>query len=1187
MVSALSAMTLMGVALVAAVLVPLGPAEATPVCTGDDRSLCGGRIFPEPMESLTAITYAETVEGLQTLADESNGWMTLAVIGQSFDANDIVMWELTDPDSPVALEDRKVVFVSQSIHGNEPGGREGAARYTEDLLTGRDEARRDLLDRVRLVQVILNPDGWQEGDHDRPADPDNPPDSAGGWCRGNGDGVCAGDVGGVDLNRNLPWYGWNDGYTPDDPEPETQALVDLVRNTLAGADLQVSTDIHGEVHDAAAWIMLSAGQFNLQGSMQQRGHGDAVDAAVDAALADDVLVSLAQNGLALEPGILTASSEFGSVSADGHGSPASGTGFLGDWLAQANGGDSASISTIELFNLDASPGLNSLTARREILQVYRDTVAAILGAMLDQAVIDHQPTVELDGQVGYVHDPATVTDPVLGEPRSQMAFFEDFGPFLDQPLVALAPADVSTAGALADLESLVVATDVLDAAGVAAVRAFAEDGGNVVLTDSAVQDLPDLIDGVETADVSLFADDVITTDFRPGRTDPMTAGLRDIAFLTVEPATLGYAASGGSDTPAYTVAQTAWDAAGGTTVAEIDGETGIGYAPVGDGEVTVIGHLLPPPMPDGRILYGLEEYGVLDTGYHVLINALDAELTVAPVDVYEQQPVSADVAVTLEGPTTMNLGDSGTFTATLTNAGPDPATAPTTTLTFPSAVTVDEVATGCTTSGRVVTCERSGLGVGQTIELAVEVTAADTRAATVSATVDTTSEDPSLANNTDSQAVRVVDPNAPAPAPGQAALDLIASAAPNPTVVGDVVAVTAEVSNSGDTTADGVEVEFDLPAGVQLSSAPQDCATDANVTTCPVEQAATFAGAIAADQSGSVSISVTADRAATHQVGVTATSTTTGVSPASALVAVDVVEPADETVVRVAGPDRVATALEASRDAHPDGTAGAVVLARADAFPDALAGGPLAAAENAPLLLTPTDQLDERVATEIDRVLPDGGRVYLLGGTAALGAGVESTLTNSGYDVVRLAGAGRAETAVAIADATTDAPSTIFVATGGDFPDALGAGAAAVATDGVVVLTAGTAMPDVTREYLDAHPDAEVVAVGGQAAQATPGATDLVGADRYATNALVADRFFDAPVVAGVATGAAFPDALAGVPHLAVRGGPMLLTAAEQLSGPASDYIESRASSLERVYVYGGTAAVSASVESSLAALLA
>ena len=56
--------------------------------------------------------------------------------------------------------------------------------------------------------------------------------------------------------------------------------------------------------------------------------------------------------------------------------------------------------------------------------------------------------------------------------------------------------------------------------------------------------------------------------------------------------------------------------------------------------------------------------------------------------------------------------------------------------------------------------------------------------------------------------------------------------------------------------------------------------------------------------------------------------------------------------IRLAGVDRVDTAVKISQNSFPaNGSANAVVLARGDIFPDALAGAPLAVAKGGPLLL--------------------------------------------------------------------------------------------------------------------------------------------------------------------------------------------------------------------------------------------
>ncbi len=85
-------------------------------------------------------------------------------------------------------------------------------------------------------------------------------------------------------------------------------------------------------------------------------------------------------------------------------------------------------------------------------------------------------------------------------------------------------------------------------------------------------------------------------------------------------------------------------------------------------------------------------------------------------------------------------------------------------------------------------------------------------------------------------------------------------------------------------------------------------------------------------------------------------------------------------VARLSGVDRDATAVRVSQEDFPGpASAQAVVLASNAAFPDALAGTPLAVAVGGPLLLSPPADLDPVVAAEISRVLPAGATVYLLG----------------------------------------------------------------------------------------------------------------------------------------------------------------------------------------------------------------
>jgi putative cell wall-binding protein len=259
-------------------------------------------------------------------------------------------------------------------------------------------------------------------------------------------------------------------------------------------------------------------------------------------------------------------------------------------------------------------------------------------------------------------------------------------------------------------------------------------------------------------------------------------------------------------------------------------------------------------------------------------------------------------------------------------------------------------------------------------------------------------------------------------------------------------------------------------------------------------------------------------------------------------------------VDRVAGSDRIDTAVEVSNAQYPSGGLGHVVLVNGDRFPDAVAAGPYAASLGAPILLTRQATLPPRTRTEIGRVLSPGAIVDIVGGPAAVGETIADELRDLGYDVVRTAGADRYETAVRVA-AKIPNPKTIVLATGQDFPDALAAGPAASVSEGVVLLTAGSRMPPVATGFIQANGGATRYAVGGPAAAADPQATPVVGADRYATAVAVANEFFPEPTVVGIVNGTAFPDALAAGAILGVQNGPLLLATQDDLPDPTSTYL--------------------------------
>lgn len=321
--------------------------------------------------------------------------------------------------------------------------------------------------------------------------------------------------------------------------------------------------------------------------------------------------------------------------------------------------------------------------------------------------------------------------------------------------------------------------------------------------------------------------------------------------------------------------------------------------------------------------------------------------------------------------------------------------------------------------------------------------------------------------------------------------------------------------------------------------------------------------------------------------------------------------------LRYAGANRYDTAVCASLstwasagdpDVKPEFLAGAVVLARGDAFPDALAGGPFATHVNAPLLLTSPTALLPTVQAEIQRVLPTGGTVYLLGGTGSLSAGVEAKLTSLGYAPTRLAGANRFETAIRIAEAMP-ATSDFFITTGMDFPDALAAGSTAAYLNrgtgtSVLLFTNNTAMPAVTRDFAVARRAQfgrwNLVTAGGAADRAAVtafGATSLaerfVGRNRFETATLLARKYYvegGSLVGAGaaIANGMDFPDALAATSTLAIYGEPLLLAQTGALSAETRQFLDDHAGTTATtpavLDLFGGTGVLSDAVKNAAVA---
>ncbi len=258
------------------------------------------------------------------------------------------------------------------------------------------------------------------------------------------------------------------------------------------------------------------------------------------------------------------------------------------------------------------------------------------------------------------------------------------------------------------------------------------------------------------------------------------------------------------------------------------------------------------------------------------------------------------------------------------------------------------------------------------------------------------------------------------------------------------------------------------------------------------------------------------------------------------------------TVRRVAGEDRYGTAAAIARAGFP--SADVVFVATGEDFPDAIAAGPAAAARHAPILLARRDAVPAATRAELARLSP--AEVVILGGPGVVSEQVAADLAAS-WSVTRIAGEDRYGTAAALSASVFPAGTPVaYVATGEDFPDALAGGPAAVADGGPILLTAPDRLPASTRAELARLAPGRIVVLGGASAVSeavvaelatlTAGpVTRLAGSSRYATAEAVDAALTGSASTVFVATGGAFPDALAGVPW--AGGNPVVLVAGEEL----------------------------------------
>jgi len=316
--------------------------------------------------------------------------------------------------------------------------------------------------------------------------------------------------------------------------------------------------------------------------------------------------------------------------------------------------------------------------------------------------------------VRFSQGPATVLGDTAGAPAPKLTAYDVANTDVFKELNRSIPdknaqfeaidADKVTAGteSLDDFTSIVVADRTIASERLAdRLRAWVRGGGNLILTDSALRDLPEFAD-VDATDIAsriqyvgqvsfakADASDGADTIKDPLLTTPVTVAQDGARFnsnlrrQTYEPTPLGYSiqytdpAEGnvGDDhatSPAWDTARATFEKAGGRTAATgVEGgdtgeaalldRTAMGEVEYGKGKVRFLGALLPQPTERYAHDFGLEPYALTYTGHILLRNLLQTPA----VPVKSTGPGAPD----FRPPSSSCPGSGGFTSATVTSRG--------------------------------------------------------------------------------------------------------------------------------------------------------------------------------------------------------------------------------------------------------------------------------------------------------------------------------------------------------------------------------------------------------------------------------------------------------------------------------------------------------------------------------------
>lgn len=291
---------------------------------------------------------------------------------------------------------------------------------------------------------------------------------------------------------------------------------------------------------------------------------------------------------------------------------------------------------------------------------------------------------------------------------------------------------------------------------------------------------------------------------------------------------------------------------------------------------------------------------------------------------------------------------------------------------------------------------------------------------------------------------------------------------------------------------------------------------------------------------------------------------------------------------RISGTNRYETAKLIAEEFNSS-TVQNIILATGENFPDALSGSVLAKKLGAPILLVNAN--DNKFTLEyISKHLDKNGTIYILGGNGAVD---ESIVSNLGYKVIRLNGNTRYDTNIKINEVLNVQQGTpLIIATANDFPDALSISSIAAIKGYPIVLAGKDTLSEQEKAYISSIKPIKIFIVGGTGVISDSvkdeiktmigiGYSNIIrisGSNRYETSLSIAKYFNLTGNNIIMATGENFPDAITGSAFATKNNSPILLINKDTTEQKA--FING--SSINNIYILGGTAVISQDTEDAL-----